>query len=74
MWMYVPPAEREQIEAELQAAGQKATAANPLAWLRMEFVDDKHAALWLDYWPSNGREKLANCHYHGTSIDWLAAG
>jgi hypothetical protein len=74
MWMYVPEAERERIQRDLDAAGRRASATRPLAWLRMEFVDDKQAALWLNYWPGNGeREKLADCHYHGTSIDWIGA-
>jgi hypothetical protein len=75
MWLYVPEEEREHITNTIGAAGKAATPDSPLAWLRMEFVDAEKAALWLDYWPDPGsehqREKLAHCHYHGTSIEWF---
>ncbi len=75
MWLYVPEEERERITEAISAAGRQATAESPLAWLRMEFVDGEKAALWLDYWPDHHtehrREKLAHCHYHGTTIEWF---
>jgi hypothetical protein len=78
MWMYVPEEERRAITTAIEEAGRSATASNPLAWLRMEFVDSETAALWLDYWPSTAsphlRERLADCHYHGTSVRWYGAG
>ncbi|MBW2389695.1 MAG: DUF2332 domain-containing protein [Deltaproteobacteria bacterium] len=80
MWLYVPEKEREHISEAISAAGNQATVESPLAWLRMEFVDGEKAALWLDYWPDDRsedhpehrREKLAHCHYHGTTIEWLS--
>lgn len=78
MWLYVPEAERTRITEAISAAGIQATRESPLAWLRMEFVDDEKAALWLDYWPNSEgdrsphvREHLADCHYHGTSVKWF---
>ncbi len=75
MWLYVPHEEREHIRQAIAAAASSATAQSPLAWLRMEFDDAEHAGLWLDYWPGAGveRERLARCHYHGTSVEWIGA-
>jgi hypothetical protein len=71
MWMYVPQEERERIESALRAAGEAAGPEAPLAWLRMEFVDEREAGLFLDYWPGGESQHLARCHYHGTSVEWL---
>jgi len=77
MWLYVPSDERERIRAAIEAAGAEASADSPLAWMRMEFDDDKKAIIWLDYWPGNSpthqTEKLGECHYHGTSVRWAPA-
>jgi hypothetical protein len=77
MWVYVPEAERERITLAISQAGESATPESPLAWLRMEFLDDEKAALFLDYWPKRpGREErevLAHCHFHGIEIDWFGA-
>jgi len=75
MWLYVPRLEREHIREAMASAGKRADSQTPLAWLRMEFDDDEQAALWLDYWPGAGhaRERLAHCHYHGSSLDWIQA-
>ena len=71
MWLYVPEQERNRIESALRRAGEAAGPEAPLAWLRMEFVDEHEAGLFLDYWPGGASEQLARCHYHGTSVDWL---
>jgi len=75
MGLYGYEGERNRITESIFSAGQTASVESPLAWLRMEFVDAEKAALWLDYWPDGDREhrreKLAHCHYHGTSVDWL---
>jgi hypothetical protein len=78
MWLYVPENEQIRIAEAIERAGQRATHDSPVAWLRMEFVDGNSAALWLDYWPNpdgentpHVRERLADCHYHGTSVTWF---
>lgn len=80
MWAYVPKAERDAITLAITRASESATADSPLAWLRMEAVAVNAAALWLDYWPDPSgaeghiRERLAHCHFHGTSVDWFGPG
>ena len=80
MWVYVPEAERDAITRAITQAGESATANSPLAWLRMEAVEINAAALWLDYWPDASeaeghiRERLAHCHFHGTSVNWFGPG
>jgi len=70
MWLYVPEAERQQITWSMREAGGRASERSPLAWLRMEFVDDKSAAISLDLWPGAEQLQLGQCHYHGTSVHW----
>jgi hypothetical protein len=75
MWQYMPPEVRRAVEATLRAAGARASAAVPLAWLRFEPVQgDAAFELTLELWPqgSAGRERLARVHPHGAAVHWLA--
>jgi hypothetical protein len=74
MWMYVPEAERQRIRALVEAAGARATAAAPLAWLRMEGVGYEHCEIRLRSWPGGEDALLGRCHYHGNWVEWLGAG
>ena len=73
MWQYMPLATRAEISTALEAAGQDATAAAPVAWLRMEplATSDPHATLSLTLWPGGETRHLARCDYHGRWIEWL---
>lgn len=70
-WQYFPQASKLQGEALLEAAGGRATADAPLAWLRFE-ADGKSpgAALKLTLWPGGEEHYLARADYHGRWIDW----
>jgi hypothetical protein len=74
VWQYMPPATQARIEAALAAAGDAATLAGPIAWLRMEPLShqDRFATLGLTLWPGGKTRHLARCDYHGRWIDWLA--
>jgi hypothetical protein len=64
---------REQAagEALLRAAGASATAAAPLAWLRLEGDDeDRGAGLRLAVWPGGAGRLLARGDFHGRWIEW----
>lgn len=71
---------REQAagEALLRAAGASATAAAPLAWLRLEGDDeDRGAGLRLAAWPGGADRLLARGDFPGRWIEWrsrLASG
>lgn len=68
---YLPPERRRRFRAVMEAAGAAATAAAPLAWLRMEPAGER-AELRLTSWPSGREELLASAGYHGQPIWWGA--
>ncbi len=71
-WQYFPEEKQQEGEAALQAAGQKATASAPLAWLRLEADADKPgAALNLTLWPDGETQMLARGDFHGRWIKWI---
>lgn len=69
---YFPPEGRARVKAAIEAAGAKATADSPLAWLSMEFPREVIAAeLNLRRWPGSGTiETLAQVHPHGARVVW----
>jgi hypothetical protein len=67
---YLPEDERARVEALLRAAGERATASAPLAWLRMEPGTPELAGVWLDLWPGGRHAKIASAGYHGRPVDW----
>ncbi|WAT18833.1 DUF2332 domain-containing protein [Aurantiacibacter sp. MUD11] len=75
MWQYLPPATRERITAMMEAAGAKASAEKPLAWIRVETnrATFRHE-LTVRYWPG-GEEwvQLAEAHPHGAWVEWQGA-
>jgi hypothetical protein len=73
VWQYVPEAEQAEVRSLLAAAGARATADAPVAWLRLEphVRPDLGAELRLTTWPGDGEEHvLALCGYHGTPVRW----
>jgi hypothetical protein len=67
---YLPEDERARVEALLRAAGERASDAAPLAWLRMEPDTAERAGVWLDRWPAHRHAKIASTGYHGRPVDW----
>jgi hypothetical protein len=70
VWQYIPTAVRWSITAAIEAAGARATAAAPLAWIRFEpdEWDRSRVAVWLRTWPTGGDRLVAHADYHGR---WL---
>ncbi len=78
MWLYLSDAARAGIHAAMQAAGERAAADAPVAWLSMEAVprgradpvlpgvDQAEVALTL--WPGGGRRVIAHSGYHGKGV------
>ncbi len=67
---YLDPQARTRIVATLEAAGRRASAAAPLAWLSFEAADGRHD-LHLRLWPGDLDLHLADADPHGRSIAWF---
>jgi hypothetical protein len=67
VFQYFPEAEREAFLATVEEAGARASAAAPLAWLRME-----PAGAWADVrltlWPGGEERHIAAAGYHGDPV------
>jgi hypothetical protein len=73
VWQYIDAAERDAIAATVEAAGARATAAAPLAWLRFEPpAGDGHCELRCRLWPDGADHRLAEAHPHVAWLRWLA--
>ena len=73
VWQYLPDATQRAITEAMEAAGAKATAEQPLAWIALETNRKtfKHE-LWVRYWPGGAEAvKLAEAHPHGAWVEWL---
>ncbi len=64
---YLSDDERAAFFDAIRAAGEQATPAAPLAWLRMEPEDDR-ANLDLTLWPGGEDRHLARVGYHGSPV------
>jgi hypothetical protein len=67
---YLSDGERAALFAGIAEAGARATADEPLAWLRMEPADDR-ANLDLTVWPGGEERRLARVGYHGSPVELL---
>ncbi|MGH7965928.1 MAG: DUF2332 family protein, partial [Candidatus Binatia bacterium] len=67
---YLTEAGRERVRQALEQAGKSATAAAPLAWLRME-PDGTYAEVRLTSWPGGEERLIATAGYHGQPVQWL---
>jgi hypothetical protein len=65
---YLSERDREEFAAVVVAAGERAGADAPLAWLRME-PDGERAAIRLATWPGGEDRLLARAGYHGTPVE-----
>lgn len=71
VWQYIPTALRWRITEVIEAAGERATNAEPLAWVRYEpdEWDRRRAAVWSRTFPDGADHLVAHVDYHGR---WLA--
>ncbi len=71
VWQYLPAPVAERIRAAMQAAGARATAERPLAWVTME--PDRslgHQVIRMQGWPgAPGWQVLGTAHAHAAWID-----
>ena len=70
VWQYLPVPSRRRVLAALEAAGARATARAPVAWLRMEPGEDaaESADVRVTMWPHGEERLLAHAGYHGRPI------
>lgn len=74
MWQYMPDAVRARATQALHAAGARASADAPLAWLRLEPAENnKPMQVALALWRGGEPETrvLARAHPHGAEIGWF---
>lgn len=71
MWQYMPQATRDALRAEIEAAGARASAQAPFAWLAYEAVNEAaECQLTLQLWPGGERRVLADVHPHARWARW----
>ena len=69
VWPYLADDERQRITAAIKNAGERATAAAPLAWLRME-PGAQEADLTLRIYPGFEDRIIATCGFHTPAVHW----
>jgi len=68
---YFNQEDRRAVVEAIDAAGSRATAERPLAWISYEWTRDRREVqLLLTSWPDGRTHHLATCHPYGASIDW----
>ncbi|MFN2463025.1 MAG: DUF2332 domain-containing protein [Candidatus Dormibacteria bacterium] len=68
---YMTEAARREMRDVLVAAGERATAKTPLAWLSMEPGGAGRAHVNLVTWPGGEQQLVAESGYHGRPVRWL---
>lgn len=73
VWQYVPADQQARVTAAMEAAGARATAERPLAWMQVEADRTVHRhKLTVRRWPGGEEEvQLAWSHPHGADVEWL---
>lgn len=68
---YLAPTARASLTDAIRAAGERATTARPLAWLSIEWTEQRERVeLAMTCWPDGARRVLATCHPYGEWFDW----
>ena len=74
VWQYVPTDQQARVSAAMEAAGARATAERPLAWIALEANRTMHHhELTVRYWPGGEqRLQLGVAHAHGAWLEYFA--
>lgn len=70
MWWYLSEDERARVSDLIAAAGSRATADAPLAWLRLELMTTPEPDLLLTQWPGGSETRLGRGDAHGRYVRW----
>jgi hypothetical protein len=73
MWWYLSEEERELVTAHITAAGSRADANAPLAWLRFELRGVQDPEIRLTQWPGGAEVVLGRADPHGRYVHWYDA-
>jgi hypothetical protein len=74
-WQYLDPASQARARGLMEAAGARATARVPLAWLTMEGDGGRSgAAITLTLWPGGETRRLGRTDFHGRWVQWTGWG
>jgi hypothetical protein len=71
VWGYLDASEQQRITALMDAAGARATAAAPLAWLRMELGGGQQAEVRLRIDPGFADRAIATTSFHTPAVQWV---
>ena len=79
--VYFPETAQAEVTSLIEAAGTRADADHPLAWISFEHLNMGLPDLTLRMWPGDGDAaggqkagapvKLATAHPHGTKVEWF---
>lgn len=72
VWQYVPANQQARVTAAMEAAGARATADTPLAWVSLEANRVLHVhEMTVRFWPGGAEPVLVTrAHPHGAWIGW----
>lgn len=72
VWQYVPADQQARVTAAMEAAGARATAQRPLAWVALEANRVMHVhEMVVRYWPGGEQgEVVTRAHPHGAWLAW----
>lgn len=70
VWQYIPPAQREELEALIAKTGAAATRERPFAHLAVEGDGKPEARIDLTVWPPGETVMLGRADFHGRWVDW----
>ena len=75
VWQYVPQDQQARVTQAMEAAGARATADRPLAWVALEANRTLlNHGLTVRHWPGGGAEHLlAAAHAHGAWLEWFGS-
>ena len=73
VWQYLGDARRARITAAMEAAGARASAERPLAWIMLEANRETlQHELVVRYWPGGAEPRLlGKAHPHGAWAEWV---
>ncbi len=76
VWQYIPTDQRSAVTAAIESAGERATAENPLVWVRFEpdVWDRTRVAVSVRSWPDGGDRLVAHADFHGRWLTPVPSG
>jgi hypothetical protein len=70
VWPYISESEKQRIITIIEEAGKRASEEAPIAWLRMEAINNTFETR-LRIYPGFNEQIIATSHAHSPSVQWL---